>query len=87
MIAIREEIARVESGEWSVDDNPLRGAPHTADDVAADAWARGYPREVAAYPLPGLVAAKYWPPVGRIDSVYGDRNVFCSCPPVESYED
>ncbi len=83
MIAIREEIRRVEAGEWTVEDNPLRGAPHTADDLATDNWTRGYSRDVAAYPLPGVIATKYWPPVGRIDSVHGDRNLVCSCPPVE----
>ncbi|MSO44664.1 MAG: glycine dehydrogenase (aminomethyl-transferring) [Thermoleophilia bacterium] len=85
MISIREEIARVESGEWDVDDNPLRHAPHTAEDVATDTWGRPYGRIVAAYPLPGTKVSKYWPPVGRIDSVHGDRNLVCSCPPVEDY--
>ena len=85
MIAIREEIRRVESGEWSVDDNPLRGAPHTADDVSADTWERGYTREVAAYPVPSLLTTKYWPPVGRIDHAHGDRNLVCACPPIEVY--
>jgi glycine dehydrogenase len=85
MIAIREEIRRVESGEWSVDDNPLRGAPHTADDVCADTWDRGYSREVAAYPVPSLLTTKYWPPVGRIDHAHGDRNLVCACPPIEVY--
>jgi glycine dehydrogenase len=85
MIAIRDEIHRVESGEWSVDDNPLRGAPHTADDVSADTWERGYSREVAAYPLPGLLTTKYWPPVGRLDHAHGDRNLVCACPPMEVY--
>jgi glycine dehydrogenase len=85
MIAIRDEIRRVESGEWSAEDNPLRHAPHTADDVCADAWERPYPRELAAYPVPALLTAKYWPPVGRIDAASGDRNLVCSCPPVETY--
>ena len=85
MISIREEIRRVEAGEWSVDDNPLRGAPHTADDVSADTWERGYSREVAAYPLPSLRTTKYWPPVGRIDHAHGDRNLVCACPPMEVY--
>jgi glycine dehydrogenase len=85
MIAIREEIRRVEAGEWSADDNPLRGAPHTADDVAADDWDRSYPRETAAFPAGGLRTAKYWPPVGRIDHAHGDRNLVCSCPPIEEY--
>ncbi|HWS48267.1 MAG TPA: aminomethyl-transferring glycine dehydrogenase subunit GcvPB, partial [Acidimicrobiia bacterium] len=85
MIAIRAEIDRVGSGDWPGGDNPLAGAPHTAEDVTADAWARAYSREVAAYPVATLRHAKYWPPVGRIDGAYGDRNVFCSCPPVGTY--
>jgi glycine dehydrogenase len=87
MIAIRGEIDRVASGEWPADDNPLMHAPHTAVDVTSDAWARAYPRELAAFPVPALRQRKYWPPVGRIDSVYGDRNVMCTCPPIEAYED
>jgi glycine cleavage system P protein (glycine dehydrogenase) len=85
MIAIRAEIDRVGSGEWTRDDNPLAHAPHTAEDVTADDWPHAYPRETAAFPVASLRATKYWSPVGRIDSVYGDRNVVCSCPPVESY--
>jgi glycine dehydrogenase len=68
-----------------VDDSPLRHAPHTAEEVAGDDWAHGYPREVAAYPVRSLRAAKYFPPVGRIDAAYGDRNLVCSCPPIEAY--
>ena len=85
MISIREEIARVQSGEWDVDDNPLRHAPHTAEDVATDEWSRPYPRELGGFPTAGVAGAKYWPPVGRIDSVHGDRNLVCSCLPVEAY--
>ncbi len=86
MIAIREEIARVAAGEWPADDNPLHNAPHTADDVATDSWTRAYSRDIAAFPVARLRHDKYWPPVGRIDGVYGDRNVMCSCPPIEDYE-
>nr|WP_116248351.1 aminomethyl-transferring glycine dehydrogenase [Nocardiopsis sp. FIRDI 009] len=86
MIAIREEIDRVASGEWDADDNPLRNAPHTAEAVTADTWEHGYGRSEAAYPLPSLRQDKYWPPVGRIDQAYGDRNLVCSCPPPESFE-
>ncbi len=86
LIAIRDEVRRVESGEWDVEDNPLRHAPHTANDVAGDAWSRPYPRELAAYPLESLRTTKYWPPVGRIDAAHGDRNLVCSCPPLEAYE-
>ena len=85
MISIREEIARVEAGEWSPENSPLRHAPHTSEDVATDSWDRPYPRDLAAYPLPGMEGSKYWPPVGRIDSVYGDRNLTCSCLPIEAY--
>lgn len=85
MLAIREEIRRIESGEWPQNDNPLHHAPHTAVVVTADEWTRPYRRSVAAYPTPGLAPDKYWPPVGRVDSVVGDRNLQCSCPPIESY--
>jgi len=85
MIEIRDEIARVEAGEWSPDDSPLRHAPHTAADVATDDWNRPYSRDLAAYPVSGMEGTKYWPPVGRIDSVHGDRNLTCSCVPVEAY--
>jgi glycine dehydrogenase len=82
MIAIRGEIARIERGEWPRDDHPLKHAPHTAAAVCADTWAHAYGREDAAFPLPGLKRAKYWAPVGRVDNVWGDRHLFCSCPPV-----
>jgi len=87
MIAIRGEIARVESGEWTAEESPLRHSPHTADDVAADEWDRAYPREVGAYPDARLRTTKYWPPVGRIDHAHGDRHLVCSCPPMEAYAD
>ena len=87
MIAIRGEISRVEAGEWTVESSPLRGAPHPAEDVIADDWSRDYAREIAAYPVAELRGAKYWPPVSRIDGAYGDRNVMCSCPPIEVYQD
>jgi glycine dehydrogenase len=86
MIAIREEIRRVETGAWPREDNPLKHAPHTAETVTADIWSHAYSRADAAYPLATLRAAKYWPPVGRIDNVYGDRHLVCTCPPVASYE-
>jgi glycine dehydrogenase len=82
MIAIRGEIARVERGEWPRDDNPLKHAPHTALAVTAAEWTHAYSREAAAYPLPGLRQEKYWSPVGRVDNVHGDRNLFCSCIPI-----
>ena len=85
MIAIRHEIARVEAGAWPQDDNPLKHAPHTAAALLAADWTRPYTREEAAYPVPSLKRAKYWSPVGRIDNVHGDRNLFCSCLPVADY--
>ena len=87
MIAIRDEIRRVEQGEWAIDDSPLRHAPHPAADVATDGWDRPYSRDQAAYPLASVKEAKYWPPVSRIDNAYGDRNLFCECPPVSAYAD
>ncbi len=87
MIAIREEIGKVERGEWAVADSSLHHAPHPAADVAVDAWDRPYSRDDAAFPIASLRTDKYWPPVSRIDNVYGDRNVMCSCPPVEAYAD
>jgi glycine dehydrogenase len=85
MIAIRAEIDKVGTGEWPVEDNPLRGAPHTAECLLVDKWEHPYTREVAAYPLGKGFRPKVWPPVRRIDGAYGDRNLVCSCPPVESY--
>ena len=88
MIAIRQEIRRVEQGEWPQDDNPLKNAPHTADSLLAADWPHPYAREVGAA-LAGRVpgSVKYWPPVGRVDNVYGDRNLFCSCVPMDAYAD
>ena len=87
MIAIADEIGRIESGEWSPEDNPLRYAPHTFDVVAAADWTRAYSRERAAFPVERLRDEKYWPPVGRIDNVYGDRNLVCTCPPIDAYRE
>jgi glycine cleavage system P protein (glycine dehydrogenase) len=86
MLQIREEIAAVERGDYPLEDNPLCHAPHTADVVVADDWDRSYSRELAAYPLASLRETKYWSPVGRIDNVYGDRNLVCACLPVTEYE-
>jgi len=85
MIAIRGEIDRVGAGEWPVDDNPLRGAPHTADCLLVSDWDHPYTREEAAYPLGKNFRPKVWPPVRRIDGAYGDRHLVCSCPPVGAY--
>ena len=86
MIAIREEIAKVERGEWPQDNNPLKHAPHTAASLMGEVWNRPYSRELGAFPLATLKQIKYWPPVGRVDNVYGDRNLFCSCVPVTDYQ-
>ena len=86
MQQIRAEIDRIASGEFPQDDNPLHNAPHTADMVSADAWTHPYPRELAAYPLASLRENKYWTPVGRVDNVFGDRNLVCACPPMSAYE-
>ena len=85
MIAIRAEIAKVEEGVWPQDNNPLKHAPHTADSLLGAAWSRPYSREIGAYPLQKIKQNKYWAPVGRVDNVYGDRNLFCSCVPVGEY--
>jgi len=85
MIAIRGEIDRVGAGEWTVEDNPLRGAPHTAECLVVDKWEHPYTREQAAYPLGRDFRPKVWPPVRRIDGAFGDRNLMCSCPPVDAY--
>ncbi len=84
MLAIRAEIQRVADGEWTADVNPLRMAPHTAEDLLGE-WDRPYARELGAYPLPGVRGAKYFPPVSRIDAAYGDRHLICTCEPLESY--
>ncbi|WP_063753185.1 aminomethyl-transferring glycine dehydrogenase, partial [Streptomyces resistomycificus] len=86
MIAIRAEIEKVGSGEWSADDNPLRNAPHTAGALGGE-WEHAYTREEAVFPAGVSVADKYWPPVRRIDQAFGDRNLVCSCPPLDAYED
>jgi glycine dehydrogenase len=85
MIAIRREIAEIESGRWKVEASPLRHAPHTVHDIADDAWARAYSRAEGCFPAGTSRTDKYWCPVGRVDNVYGDRNLVCSCPPIEDY--
>jgi glycine dehydrogenase len=85
MIAIRREIAEIESGRWKVEASPLRHAPHTVHDIADDAWARPYSRAEGCFPAGTSRSDKYWSPVGRVDNVYGDRNLVCSCPPIEDY--
>jgi glycine dehydrogenase len=85
MIAIRREIQALIDGQADVKDNVLKNAPHTASAVCADNWPHSYSREQAAYPLPFVRAAKFWPSVGRIDNPYGDRHLMCSCPSVQEF--
>jgi glycine dehydrogenase len=85
MIAIRNEIAEVEKGRWTIEASPLRHAPHTVHDIADDGWDRAYSRAEGCFPAGVSRSDKYWSPVGRVDNVYGDRNLVCSCPPVEDY--
>ena len=85
MIAIRDEIRAIENGEFDAENNPLHNAPHTAKAVVTEAWDRPYSREVAAFPAPWVKESKFWPAVGRIDNVYGDRNLVCACLPIEAY--
>jgi glycine dehydrogenase len=83
MIAIRAEIDDVAAGRWTVEDSPLRGAPHTAAALVSK-WERPYDREAAVFPM-GVTAAKYWPPVARINQAFGDRHLVCTCPPPEAF--
>jgi glycine dehydrogenase len=85
MIQIKEEINQIASGKLSKTDNPLINAPHTAEMVTSSEWNHSYSREQAAYPIPSLKRVKYWSPVARVDNVYGDKNLICSCPSIESY--
>ena len=85
MLKIREEVRQVEEGNWPLEDNPLVNAPHTQLNLTAEVWPHPYSREIAAYPLPGMQVQKFWPTVNRIDNAFGDRNLVCSCPTVESY--
>jgi glycine dehydrogenase len=87
MISIREEIRAVQEGRLDAQDNPLRNAPHTQLEVAADHWPHAYSREQAAFPVASLRRNKYWPPVGRVDNVYGDRNLVCSCPSIDAWRE
>ncbi len=85
LLAIREEIRQIEAGKLDKQDNPLKNAPHTAEVVCGDEWSHAYPRSLAAYPLPWVRDHKFWPPVSRIDNAYGDRNLVCTCEPLEAY--
>jgi glycine dehydrogenase len=87
LIAIREEIRAVQEGTFDETDNPLRNAPHSLADIVEDDWQHPYSRELAAYPVDSLRQGKYWAPVNRIDNVFGDRNLVCSCPSIDSYRE
>ena len=87
MLSIAEEIRQIEASVWPKDDNPLKNAPHTAAEVTGVEWLHPYTRQTAAFPLPYVAAQKYWPSVKRVDNVYGDRNLVCSCAPLEAYQE
>lgn len=87
LLSIRAEVDEVGSGRISIEDSPLRNAPHTMDDLLSDKWDRPYSKELGAYPAPWVRANKFWPTCGRVDNVYGDRNLVCTCPPLSAYED
>ena len=87
LIKIKEEINKVKSGKFDKDDNPLKNAPHTHVELVANEWKHKYDRESAAYPSATLKSYKYWPPVARVDNVYGDKNLFCSCPSMDEYKE
>jgi glycine dehydrogenase len=87
MISIRQEINAVESGKADKTDNVLKNAPHTYEQLLAEEWEHPYSKKEAYYPIVTTRDDKYWPPVGRIDNLYGDKNLFCSCPPLESYSE
>jgi len=87
LISIKSEMENIEKETWSREDNPLKNAPHTSQRIASEGWDSPYSRELAAFPDPALKDCKYWPPVGRVDNVFGDRNLVCACPPMEAYQD
>ena len=87
LIKIKEEIDKVKNGKFDKDDNPLKNAPHTHVELTADEWNHKYKREIAAYPSATLKSYKYWPPVARVDNVYGDKNLFCSCPSMDEFKE
>jgi glycine dehydrogenase len=86
MVCIRDEVRKVETGEWTEQDNPLHNAPHTMADITSE-WNRAYSIKEAVYPVAAVAENKFWPTVNRIDDVYGDRNLICSCPSVDTYKD
>ncbi len=86
MISIYRELEKIKSGDFDINDNPIKNAPHTEEEVSSDQWLHKYTRQEASFPAVYLRNNKYWPPVSRIDNVYGDRNLFCACPPIEDYD-
>jgi glycine dehydrogenase len=87
MLAIRAEIEEIGLGKISLENSPLRNAPHTLNAIMADEWDRPYSRNAAAFPAPWCRNNKFWPTVGRVDNVHGDRNLICTCPPISAYEE
>ncbi|MEP1594080.1 MAG: glycine dehydrogenase (aminomethyl-transferring), partial [Halieaceae bacterium] len=87
LITIRDEIRAVQDGALDATDNPLVNAPHTLADITVNTWEHAYTREQAAYPVDSLRASKYWPPVNRVDNVYGDRNLYCACPAIDAWRE
>ena len=87
LIKIKEEIEKIKSGEFDKSDNPIKNAPHTHVELASNDWKHKYSREEAAYPSEFLKTNKFWPPVGRVDNVYGDKNLFCSCPSMDEFKE
>ena len=87
MISISKEIDKIKNGVFDIVDNPIKNAPHTVEEISSDIWVHKYSRQEAAYPHSYLLNNKYWSPVSRIDNVYGDRNLFCTCPPIIEYDE
>ena len=87
LISIKGEILKIADGKYNKNDNPLKNAPHTAEHMTSDNWPHTYSRREAAYPANHLKTHKYWPPIGRIDNAFGDRNLICTCPPISEYSD
>jgi len=85
LISIRDEIRDIESGKYTKEDNPVKNAPHTAEEATADEWTKPYSRELAVFPATWTKEHKFWPPVARVNDVHGDRNLVCACPPIEAF--
>ena len=87
LIKIKQEIDKIKSGKFDKEDNPIKNAPHTDSELASDIWQHKYTRHEAAYPAKFLKANKFWPPVARVDNVYGDKNIFCTCPSMDEFKE